>query len=132
MDDRNIEEIIKEARISKNITAEKVFEDTFMPVKFIDMIEGGRWREFQSEAHLKGYLRLYSSYLRIEKNLVEKKISELSWTDPDDKAWNRNEAVGTEKKPFFSSAEKRTIFMLAFLALIFLVIFFMILYILPG
>lgn len=131
--DKKLSELLKETRIAGNIALEKVFEDTYMPLKFINMMENGNWSEFPSEAHLKGYLRLYSSYLKIEKDIIDRHIDEIF---SEDKKTNGDNADCVkenvkENRLFLNSSERKTIYTLLLLAVIFLIIFFLILYILP-
>jgi len=124
LNNKNLGDILKETRTAKKIAIEKVFEETYIPIKFIKMIENSQWSEFPSETHLKGYLRLYSSYLKMDSTLIDKYLKEI--LQPESKSLKNKTDV------FYSKvAEKKIIALLLILVVVFIIIFLLILHLLP-
>ena len=124
LNNKNLGDILKETRTAKKIAIEKVFEETYIPIKFIKMIEDNQWSEFPSEVHLKGYLRLYSSYLKMDSTLIDKYLKEI--LQPESKSLKNKTDV------FYSKvAEKKIIALLLILVVVFIIIFLLILHLLP-
>jgi len=133
MNNNTFIELLKETRAGRKISPEKVFDDIHMPVKFLHAIENGQWSEFPSETHIKGYLRLYSSYLKIDSAAVENYLYELLVKEKEEKIENgggRKNENGAEEH-FFSVAEKKKISLLLVLSAIFIILFILVLHLLP-
>lgn len=127
-----LNELLKRTRTDKKISPEKVFKDTYMPVKFIHMLEKGDWQSFPSEAHLKGYLRLYASYLKIDSAILETCLKKTAFFESEEKKEEEHcSSMEKEEKPFVSAKEKKKICLLLILSLIFTAIFILILHLLP-
>lgn len=82
----NLSKIIKKEREKKKITIEKVSEDTNIPLKFIKYIEEGRWNEFPSKFHIKGYTKIYLAYLGLNIS-----IDDLFKEEKEEKGEKKNE-----------------------------------------
>ncbi len=134
LNNKNLGDILKETRTAKKIAIEKVFEETYIPVKFIKMIEDNQWSEFPSEVHLKGYLRLYSSYLKIDSTLIDKYLKEILQPEKEVDIMHQPESKSLKNKTdvFFSKvAKKKIIALLLILVVVFIIIFLLILHLLP-
>ena len=114
-----LSEIIKRKREMNNFSIEKISEDTRIPKKFIEMIEEEKWEEFPSKIHLKGYLKIYCDYLKIDGVNFDDFIKKVF---PEEK---KEDEIEEEKE------DKKKIFLALFLPLLFLLIFVITLLLLP-
>lgn len=113
-----LSEVIKKKREMNNFSIEKVSEETRIPRKFIEMIEEERWEEFPSKVHLKGYLKIYCDYLKIDGMNFDDFIKRIF---PQEKKEDEMEEV----------EDKNKIFWALFLPFLFLLIFVITLLLLP-
>jgi len=67
---RPIHEILKEARLAAGIDLETVFEETFIPLKFLKSMENGEWENFPSRVHRDGFLKKYLAYLKLPEDII--------------------------------------------------------------
>ena len=132
-ENKTLGDFLKDTRTGRRIPLKKVFEDTYMPVKFIEMIENGRWSELPSEAHLKGYIRLYSSYLKIDPAVIDEYLAGIMPAEKEANRDNPGSNGGAEKEGavLFSPSERKTMCLLLMLSAVFIIILFLILYLLP-
>lgn len=68
---------LKEARLSLNLSIDKIVEETHIMRKFIDAIENEQFNVFPGEAYLKGFLRTYSEFLGLDPNDVVKRYERI-------------------------------------------------------
>ncbi|MCX5750002.1 MAG: helix-turn-helix domain-containing protein [Candidatus Saganbacteria bacterium] len=67
--------VLKSARLEKGITLEKASKDTKITQKYLKSIEDEQFLNIPGEVVLKGFLRIYADYLKIDPGPL---ISELS------------------------------------------------------
>lgn len=77
MDDKSLPEILREKREEQKISLVKVWQETHLPEKFINLMENGQWEDFPSKLHLKGYLKIYLKYLRLDPALIQQYSEEI-------------------------------------------------------
>lgn len=87
-----ISEVLKESRLKAGIELEKVSQDTFIPLKFLQDMENGKWQNFPSKAHRIGFLKKYLSYLKIPDEIL------LEY--PEFNLNNKEKEAEPEKKEF--------------------------------
>lgn len=63
--------IIKEKREQTGTSIEEISEKTFIPPKFLRMIEEEKWYKFPSKTHLKGFLKTELSFLHIPVEILK-------------------------------------------------------------
>jgi len=124
-----INEVLREKRIKEGISTDKIFYETHIPSKFINMIENGEWENFPSRLHMKGFIRIYADYLKIPRQVVEEGIKTLTIEITADCA-PQDEKNPKEKHRQPLKVEK-SIYLLMFLAAIFVILYLLILYLLP-
>ncbi|MFA5645184.1 MAG: RodZ domain-containing protein [Candidatus Ratteibacteria bacterium] len=66
-----LSKILKEAREQKGLSVEEVAETVYLPPRYIVIMEEGRWNEFSSLTHLRGYLKLYLMALKLDTGLLK-------------------------------------------------------------
>ncbi|MCM8818723.1 MAG: helix-turn-helix domain-containing protein [Candidatus Omnitrophica bacterium] len=66
MDLTSLSKIIKNEREKREISFEKIHQETKIPIKFLKYIEDDKWENFPSDAHKKAVLKKYLNYLKIE------------------------------------------------------------------
>lgn len=63
---------LKEAREKKGISIQKASEETRISAKFLEALEKDDYKLFPAEVYLKGFLRIYASYLGLDpKDLLK-------------------------------------------------------------
>ena len=73
MYERSIGELLKNTREQKNITIERVVQDTHISRRLIVAMEEERFNEFAGDTYLMGFLRNYANYLGIDgQQLVQR------------------------------------------------------------
>jgi len=77
MDDKSLPEILREKREEQKVSLTKVWQETYLPEKFINLMENGQWEGFPSKLHLKGYLKIYLKYLRLDPALIQQYKGEI-------------------------------------------------------
>lgn len=60
---KTVGEILKKARLEKNLEYEEVEKKTRIRKKFLMAMEGNDWDKLPSETYIKGFLRNYSNFL---------------------------------------------------------------------
>ncbi|MCK9266701.1 helix-turn-helix domain-containing protein [bacterium] len=123
-----LNELLKNIRIERNISVEQIFEDTYIPAKFIKMIEEGTWSEFPSEVHLKGYIRLYSTYLKIDSATINKYLNDIMSVEEEVQDNGKN---NSKIKNVFPSNQKKFIFIILILLTAFVTILALTLKLIP-
>lgn len=104
----NLSERIKKEREKQGLSIEKVHQDTKIPVKFIRYIEEGKWDGLPSKFHIKGYTKLYLSYLNLEISI-------------DDFFKEEEEIKKEEEKKQEENTNKNLIYITIWLFMIFLI-----------
>jgi transcriptional regulator with XRE-family HTH domain len=66
-----LSKILKEAREQKGLSVEEVAKTVYLPPRYIVIMEEGRWNEFSSLTHLRGYLKLYLMALKLDTGLLK-------------------------------------------------------------
>lgn len=122
-----INELIKQRRLEKNISVDTIFKEIHVPSKFVYMIENGEWEKFPSEVHLKGFLKIYADYLKIEPALVEKCIKDA--TESGKEKDTQDDPPGESLQKIFKA--DKSLYLLLLLALILIILYLSILYLLP-
>ncbi|MCM8761894.1 MAG: helix-turn-helix domain-containing protein [Candidatus Omnitrophica bacterium] len=123
-----INEILREKRIKKGITLEQVFYEVHIPSKFVRMIEDGAWDKFQSQLHMKGFIRLYGKYLDIPASVIEEGIRVI---EKNKEAEEKKQDETEEKKKEDRIVPKEYLYLLFILIVIFGILYFLTLYFLP-
>lgn len=121
-----VNELLKQRRLEKDISIETLFKEAHIPSKFVYMLENGEWDSFPSEVHLKGFLKMYTEYLKIEPELVEKCIKEIE----DSRKKNTDQNIPAKHLPQRIFKADRSIYLLIFLVIALIVIYLLILYLL--
>jgi cytoskeletal protein RodZ len=129
MGNRPFNEILKEKREENNISVETLFKEIHIPSKFIHMIENGEWDGFPSKVHLKGFLRIYADYLKIDPSLVDVCIKEIMEPSEEKKAPNGEYTAGKGLQGFFDVKDRFPLIL--FLAIVLIMLCLVILYLLP-
>lgn len=117
---KNVRSILKNERKRQNLTIGQVADQTKIPIKKLEALESGRYEEFDSEVYLKGFLRNYANFLKLEIDKVmavyrrERGINEEQIISASDH--------GGEKPSFVLTPAKVTIFLVSF-AIIVLITF---------
>jgi len=124
-----INELLKEKRIEKKISMDTIFKEIHIPSKFIYLIEDGEWEKFPSKVHLKGFLRIYGDYLKIEPSLLEKCLKETSESYEGKKDAQDDNSTGKNQQKIFKPY--KSLYLLLLLAVILIVLYLVILYLLP-
>ena len=91
-------EQLKNLRGDGRVTLFEVSRETKIPVKYIEMIEDGKYEKLPPDVYVRGFLRAYADFLGIEP----KKIIKLYEREKDIKS-NLN---GGEKKPMRAKKKK--------------------------
>ena len=65
---QTIGEILKEARQKKGLTLKQISEKTKIRAEYLDALEKGDYSVFASEVYLKGFLKNYAKFLKIDAN----------------------------------------------------------------
>ncbi|MCM8821134.1 MAG: helix-turn-helix domain-containing protein [Candidatus Omnitrophica bacterium] len=123
-----INEVLREKRIKERITLEQVFYEAHIPSKFVRMIEDGAWEKFQSQLHMKGFIRLYGKYLNIPASVIEEGIRVI---EEKKKEEAKKQDFPEEKKKEDRIVPKRYLYLLFILIVIFITLYFLVLYFLP-
>ncbi|AMM39820.1 XRE family transcriptional regulator [Candidatus Desulfofervidus auxilii] len=63
-------EILKEVREGKRISIDKAAADTKLSVFYLEAIEANNWQALPAPAYIRGYLRLYASYLGLSPDKI--------------------------------------------------------------
>jgi len=63
-------EILKEVRKGKRISIDKAAADTKLSVFYLEAIEANNWRVLPAPPYIRGYLRLYASYLGLTPDKI--------------------------------------------------------------
>jgi cytoskeletal protein RodZ len=92
-------EILKRTRESKNLTIETVNRDTKISVNVIRALEQDDMDTFSSETYLKGFLKNYARYLKLDPDQMWSMLSRQRGRVPDGTGtfWDIEEAVREEK-----------------------------------
>jgi cytoskeleton protein RodZ len=92
-------EILKRTRESRNRTIEDVNRETKISVAVIRALEQDDLDSFSSETYLKGFLKNYAKYLRLDADQMWSMLSRQQGGVPDGKGtfWDIEEAVREEK-----------------------------------
>ena len=123
-----VSELIKQKRLEKNISVETIFKEAHIPSKFVYMIENGEWNRFPSEVHLRGFLKLYVDYLKIEPELVEQCIKDATGDCREEETANN---IPVTDIPTKICRVDKVVCTLMLLAVFLLVILFLVLRFLP-
>ena len=62
--------ILSETRHKRGLSIEEIAQTLYLPPRYLSMMEEGRWDQFPSLTHLRGYLKLYLSALRLDPGLM--------------------------------------------------------------
>lgn len=65
---KTVGEILRKARIEKNLDYEDVEKKTRIRRKFLEAMEQNEWDKLPSETYIKGFLRNYSSFLGLQSD----------------------------------------------------------------
>ncbi len=109
-------EILKEARLEKGLSLEAVHESTKIPMDALRAIEEGYTIRTLSPFYIKGFLKIYSTYLNVDISDVlqefkeEKPAAEVKTTDVDSDFEFR---VKQTMKKYFTHQRKRQLITIA-------------------
>jgi cytoskeletal protein RodZ len=130
MENKPINEIIREKRKEKNISIDTLFKEIHIPSKFVHMIENGEWEKFPSKVHLKGFLKIYADYLKIAPPLVDRRIKEIMEPTTEEKKNVKSEdTAGKKLQGLFDVKEHSPLIL--FLTAVLIILCLVILYLLP-
>ena len=126
MDNKSLQEIIRKERKKQKISPLKVYKETHLPKKFINLMENGQWEDFPSKLHLKGYLKIYLKYLNLDTELVEQYKEEIF---PEEGVCKKSVEENVRKKTndFFENKKKYLAIILPILFFLIVILFFKIL-----
>jgi hypothetical protein len=71
--DKKVGDILKEARKGKDLTFNKIEEDTKIRAKFLQALEQGEYDKIPGEVYVKGFLRNYATYLGLDPMVMLEK-----------------------------------------------------------
>jgi hypothetical protein len=74
---RTVSKILSEARAKAGLSADDISRTTYIPSKYLSMMEEGRWDALPSLTHLRGYLKIYLSALKLDPALMKTFEAEL-------------------------------------------------------
>lgn len=63
---KTVGEILKKARIEKNLDYESIEKKTRIRKKFLEALEKNDWEKFHSTTYIKGFIRNYSNFLGLK------------------------------------------------------------------
>lgn len=94
-----IGEIFKRTREQKNLTIDKVNEDTKISVAVIRALEEDDMEAFASETYLKGFLKSYAKYLGLDPDRIWNMSNRMKGDVPEGKGtfWDIEESIKEEK-----------------------------------
>jgi cytoskeletal protein RodZ len=70
-------EIFKKARLAKKITHEQIAAYYKVPVKYFKNIEQNKYENNKMDVYVRGYLRMYASYLEVDYTTTLKQLKAL-------------------------------------------------------
>ncbi len=121
MEKDKISDVLREEREKRKISIEEITEKTRIPLKYIQLLEKGKWDKFPSKVHLLGYMKIYCEYIGFEEEETKEILSVFKDEEDEEKIENYNDDKDGKKK------EK---ILLVILPLIFFTIYFFTFYLL--
>ncbi len=70
-------ELLKETRTNLNFSLSQVAKDTYIDIKYLEALEEEEFSVFPGEAYLKGFLRTYASYLKLDPDIIIEKYQKI-------------------------------------------------------
>ncbi len=74
-------EFLKETRIKKNISLDQIAEDTNITKRYLEALENEEFSIFPGETYLKGFLRTYCNYLKLDANDIIKRYEKIKMAE---------------------------------------------------
>lgn len=130
MKNEKLIEEIRNKRATEKITIEQVTESTHLPAKFIHMIEKGEWEKFPSALHLKGSLKQYMEYLKMDTGIIDEILRSSNTKEPAGKEKTAG-GIKNKKTDNIEAIDKKLLQLVIILLFIFLIILMLTTYIMP-
>jgi len=87
----SVGEILKEVREGRGISIDKAAADTKLSVFYLEAIEANNWRVLPSPPYIRGYLRIYASYLGLTPdNIITQYEEQTAPSIPKTKVREKN------------------------------------------
>lgn len=120
---KTVGEILKRARVEKNLDYEAVEKKTRIRKKFLEALEDNDWSRLPSPNYIKGFIRNYSSYLGLKGDEMVA-IFRRQYTDSENAKLSLPDLSEPLRVPLFKITPQRVVFLSTFL-FIFLFIFYL-------